>query len=68
MKPTNMYDCQLETEAIKVRFHRIFLALVFTGILYFHVEPSQQQVTETGMAFGASQIFKPVMVHESQVK
>lgn len=43
-------DYQLETETInpmKERFHRILIALVFTGILYFNVDQNQPQMTQT---------------------
>ena len=42
-------DCQLETQTldpIKERFHRIFLALVFTGILYFNVDLDRPRMTQ----------------------
>ncbi len=48
MNRTPLDDCQLETiDPIKARFHRIALALLFTGVLYFNVEPNQKQVTRT---------------------
>jgi len=48
MNRTPLDDCQLETvNPIKARFHRIVLALLFTGVLYFNVEPHQEQVTRT---------------------
>ena len=43
-------DCQLETEKIdpmKERFHRMFLALVFTGILYVNVDLDRSRMTKT---------------------
>lgn len=46
MNRTPLDDCQLETiDPIKARFHRIALALLFTGVLYFNVEPNEKQVT-----------------------
>lgn len=48
MNNNHIDDCQLETlDPIKARLHRIVLALVFTGVLYFSVEPDQKQVTRT---------------------
>lgn len=41
-------DCQPEKmDPMKARFHRIFLALVFTGVLYFQGDPNQSQRTHT---------------------
>lgn len=43
-------DCQLETENLdpmKERFHRMFLALVFTGILYVNVDLDRSRMTKT---------------------
>jgi hypothetical protein len=48
MNRTPLDDCQLETiDPIKARFHRIALAVLFTGVLYFNVEPNQKQVTRS---------------------
>ena len=43
-------DYELDTETlnpIKERCHRIFLALILTGMLYVHVEHDRTQMTQT---------------------
>jgi hypothetical protein len=59
MKRIPLDDYQLDTETInpiKERCHRIFLALVLTGMLYVQVEHNQAQMTQTVSPFRPSPI------------